>query len=156
MAPEIRAPRTTKENPMQPIRKAVIGGALVAATLTGGALGATLMNGAASAQESPTTTAPTATAPAAPAPDGPGGRAFDPAKGGHVGANGTAETLLTGDTAEKVKAAALAANPGGTIERVETDAGGSPYEAHMTTADGSHITVKVDSSFKVTSTENGP
>jgi len=49
-----------------------------------------------------------------------------------VGANGTKEELLTGDTADKVKAAALAAVPGGTIQRVETDAEGSPYEAHMT------------------------
>ncbi len=73
----------------------------------------------------------------------------------HTGANGTKEELLTDDTAEKAKAAALAANPGGTIERVETDAEGAAYEAHMTKADGSRITVKLDSSFKVTSTETG-
>jgi hypothetical protein len=79
----------------------------------------------------------------------------DPSQGGHVGANGTREELLTGDTAAKVKAAALAAYPGGTIQRVETDAEGSPYEAHMTKADGTRITVKVDSSFNVTSTETG-
>ena len=36
--------------------------------------------------------------------------------------NGITETLLTGDTAKKAKAAALAAVPGGTIERVETNA----------------------------------
>jgi hypothetical protein len=81
---------------------------------------------------------------------------FNPSKGGHVGSNGTREELLTGDTAEKVKAAALTAVPGGTIERVENDAEGSPYEAHMTKSDGSHITVKVDSNFKVTTTEDGP
>ena len=79
---------------------------------------------------------------------------FDPTKGGHV-ANGVTEALLTGDTAEKVKAAALAAVPGGTIQRVENDAEGSPYEAHMTKADGTEVTVKVDSNFKVTSTEDG-
>ena len=62
--------------------------------------------------------------------------------------------LLTGDTADKVKAAALAAVPGGTIERVENDAEGSPYEAHMTKADGSHVTVKVDASFNVTGIED--
>ena len=72
-----------------------------------------------------------------------------------MGANGVREELLTGDTAEKVKAAALAAVPGGTIERVETDAEGSPYEAHMTKADGSRVTVKVDSNFTVTNVENG-
>ncbi|MGI8776194.1 MAG: hypothetical protein ACR2LJ_02120 [Acidimicrobiales bacterium] len=70
--------------------------------------------------------------------------------------DGTKEELLTGDTADKVKAAALAAVPGGTIERVENDAEGSPYEAHMTKADGTHVTVKVDTGFKATTTENGP
>ncbi|MBA2752545.1 MAG: hypothetical protein H0U41_10015 [Actinobacteria bacterium] len=63
--------------------------------------------------------------------------------------------MLTGDTAEKVKAAALAAVPGGTVERVENDAEGSPYEAHVVKPDGSHVTVKVDSQFKVTATEQG-
>ena len=68
--------------------------------------------------------------------------------------NRPAETPLTGDTADKVKAAALAAVPGATVERVETDSGGSPYEAHVTKPDGSHATVKVDKDFKVTSVEN--
>jgi uncharacterized membrane protein YkoI len=80
---------------------------------------------------------------------------FDPAKGGHVGANGTKEELLTGDTAAKATAAALAAVPGGTIERVETDAEGATYEAHMTKSDGSRVTVKMDASFNVTGTEQG-
>ena len=133
---------------MNPIRKTVIGAALVGATLTGGAVGAALVNGAANAQTS--TTTPTSSDAGSQPP------AFDPAQGGHVGANGFKEVLLTGDTADKVRAAALAAVPGGTIQRVETDAEGSPYEAHMTKADGSHVTVKVDSAFNVTSIENGP
>jgi hypothetical protein len=70
-------------------------------------------------------------------------------------ANGPGETLLTGTTAEKVKAAALASVPGGTIIRVETDSDGSPYEAHVTKADGTQVTVKVDAGFKVTATEQG-
>ena len=45
--------------------------------------------------------------------------------------------------------------PDGTALRVENDAEGSPYEAHMSKADGSQVTVKVDSNFKVTSIENG-
>ena len=69
--------------------------------------------------------------------------------------NGPGETVLTGDTASKVSAAALAAVPGGTIQRVETDAEGSPYEAHMTKADGTEVTVKVDANFTVTSIETG-
>ena len=81
---------------------------------------------------------------------------FDPSKGGHVGSNGTKEEILTGDTAEKVKAAALAAVSGGTtIQRVETDAEGAVYEAHMTKSDGSMVTVKLDGNFNVTGTETG-
>ncbi len=82
--------------------------------------------------------------------------ARDPSVGGHVGSNGTKEVLLTGDTAEKVKAAALAAVPGGTIERVENDAEGATYEAHMKKSDGTPVTVKLDASFNVTGTEAGP
>jgi hypothetical protein len=75
----------------------------------------------------------------------------DPSKGGHVGRNGHRETLLTGDTAAKVKAAALAKVPGATVERVETDADhGSPYEAHLRKSDGTELEVLVDKSFAVT------
>src|SRR6266542_1194282 len=56
---------------------------------------------------------------------------------------------------DKVRAAALAAVPGGTIIRVETDSDGSPYEAHVRKSDGSIVTVKIDKDFKVTSTESG-
>ena len=76
-------------------------------------------------------------------------------KGGHVGTNGAKEELLTGDIASKVTAAALAAQPGATIERVETDAEGAAYEAHMTKADGSRITLKFDSDFNISATESG-
>jgi uncharacterized membrane protein YkoI len=66
------------------------------------------------------------------------------------------ETLLTGDAASKVSAAALAKVPGGTIERVETDAdGNAKYEAHMTNADGSRVTVYVNADFDVVSVESG-
>jgi hypothetical protein len=142
---------------MNTLRKALISAGLVGSTLVGGALGAAMLNGTANAAESTTsaTDSTAASTPAAPAPGGHRGGNFDPSKGGHVGQNGVTETLLTGDTAEKVKAAALAAVPGGTIERVETDAEGSPYEAHMTKADGSRVTVKVDSNYSVTTVENG-
>ena len=81
---------------------------------------------------------------------------FDRHKGGHIGANGKAEEILTGDTAAKVTAAAEAAVPGGTIDRVETDTEGDVYEAHMTKSDGSHVTVKFDANFNVTNIEDGP
>jgi uncharacterized membrane protein YkoI len=134
-----------------PIRKILIGGALSAAALGGGAVGAALINGTASAQ-SPTTTTDQSGATASTDQQQP---AFDPTKGGHVGANGVKEELLTGDTAEKAKAAALAAVPDGTIQRVETDAEGAVYEAHMVKSDGTHVTVKMDADFNVTGVETG-
>jgi hypothetical protein len=64
------------------------------------------------------------------------------------------ETLLTGDTAAKVEAAAKAKVPNGTIVRVETDAdGNAKYEAHMTKADGTPVTVYVNEQFEVVSVE---
>jgi len=73
---------------------------------------------------------------------GPGGQRSD-------------ETVLTGANAEKAKAAALAAVPGATVDRVETDADGAVYEAHMTKSDGTKVTVKFDKDFKVTGVEDG-
>jgi hypothetical protein len=64
------------------------------------------------------------------------------------------ETALTGTTAAKVKAAALAKYPGATVERVETDSDGV-YEAHITTKAGDEVTVQVDKSFTVTGTQTG-
>jgi len=136
---------------MNPAKKTVLAGALVASTLAGGALGAALLTGSANAADS----TPSTTAPSGSASSGRAAPAFDPTKGGHT-ANGITETLLTGDAATKAKAAALAAVPGGTIERVENDAEGAAYEAHMTKSDGTQVTVKMDSSFKVTGVETGP
>jgi len=82
---------------------------------------------------------------------GPGGV---PGQGGGPGGQRPDETPLTGDKAAKVKAAALAKLPGATIVRVETDADGDAYEAHVTKADGSRATVKFNSSFTVTAVED--
>ncbi|HZN12719.1 MAG TPA: hypothetical protein VFB78_00490 [Acidimicrobiales bacterium] len=125
------------------IRKAVTGAALVGSTLVGGALGASLIGGGASAQTATTTPA----APAAPS--------RDPSQGGHVGANGTKEELLTGDAKTKAEAAAKAAVPDATVQRSETDAEGAAYEVHMQKSDGTCVTVKLDKDFKVTGTETG-
>jgi hypothetical protein len=65
------------------------------------------------------------------------------------------EQLLTGDTASKVRAAALARYPGATVLRVETDSDGV-YEAHLTTTDGQRVTVEVGKDFKVTGEESAP
>ena len=88
-------------------------------------------------------------APARPQFGGPGQAGLPPQR--------PDETLLTGDTAAKVRAAALEKVSGGTIERVETDAdGNAAYEAHMTRSDGSRVTVYVNKSFEVVGTEAGP
>jgi hypothetical protein len=65
------------------------------------------------------------------------------------------EHLLTGETASKVRAAALARYPGATVLRVETDSDGV-YEAHLTTASGQRLTVEVGKDFKVTGLESAP
>lgn len=65
------------------------------------------------------------------------------------------EKVLTGTDAAKARAAALQAVPGGTVDRVETDADGAAYEAHMTKSDGSRVTVKLDKNFTVTAVQDG-
>lgn len=133
------------------IKKLMIPGSIVAAAMLGAVAssGLGLLQASAATNTAATTTSTTtATADTTNTP-------HDESKGGHVGANGTTETLLTGDTAEKVKAAALAANPGSTILRVENDAEGATYEAHITKSDNTQATVKLDGSFKVTATEAG-
>lgn len=65
------------------------------------------------------------------------------------------ETLLTGDTKASVREVALSKVPNGTIVRIETDAdGNAAYEAHMTKADGTPVTVYVDKQFNVVSVES--
>ena len=64
------------------------------------------------------------------------------------------EHLLTGTTAAKVKAAALAKSPGATIQRVETDSDGV-YEAHVVTKAGVETIIQVGKDFKVTGTQAG-
>ena len=115
---------------------ALVAGGVVA----GGILAGTLT---ASATDTPT---PTATATdQAPSNPNPG----DPSK-----PQRSDETLLTGSTAAKVKAAVLAKYPGATFVRVETDSDGV-YEAHITKADGTQVAVEVDKSFAVTGEEQG-
>jgi hypothetical protein len=75
----------------------------------------------------------------------------DPANLSH----GPGETLLTDGNATKVKQAALDKVSGATVLRVETDAQGSAYEAHLRKSDGSEVTVKVDKQFSVTAVEDG-
>lgn len=117
--------------------------AVGAAGLAGAATGAT----GSSATNSSTGSTAAATAPA----PGANGARPDPS----TMKQGPGETLLTGDTATKVEAAALKAVPGATVIRVETDSSGSAYEAHLKKSDGSTATVLFDKDFNVTSTIDG-
>src|SRR5436190_560263 len=101
--------------------------------------------GIASAASGTSTTSTTTAAPIQSAP--PGATSSNP--WGHQRSD---ETLLTGDALAKVTAIAEPKVSGGTIVRVETDAdGNATYEAHMTKADGTPVTVYVDSSFQFVS-----
>ena len=112
--------------------------------VAGGSYGiASAATGSSSATTATTTTTAAPTVSAAP----PGATAQNP-----WGNQRSDETLLTGDALAKVTAIAESKVSGGTIVRVETDADGvATYEAHMTKADGSPVTVYVDSSFQFVS-----
>jgi hypothetical protein len=117
----------------------------VGGMLVGGVLVGTLTANAANT---------TGTAGQAGAYGAPGG----PRHGGNVDESKSQrpdEHLLTGDTASKVRAAALARYPDATVLRVETDSDGV-YEAHLIAKSGQRVTVEVDKAFKVTGEESGP
>ena len=118
------------------------GGLLAAGALAGAVLAGTV--GANDATGSSATTAPAYGS-------GASGASGAAAASGH----NPNETVLTGTAATKARAAALKAVPGGTIDRVETDGGDATYEAHMTKADGTQVTVKLDKDFAVTAVEAG-
>ena len=68
-------------------------------------------------------------------------------------AHGPDETLLTGTDLASATAAAEAAQPGATVVRAETNNNGNPFEVHMKKANGTSVTVLLNSSFVVTGTE---
>jgi hypothetical protein len=121
----------------------VVALAAIAVGLTAGTYGiASAANGSGSGQSS----ASAASSPAAnlPSAQNPWGR------------QRSDETLLSGDTAAKVRQAALAKVSGATIIRVETDADGkAAYEAHMVKADGTPVTVYVNKQFEAVSVQSG-
>lgn len=120
--------------------QAVAAGALLAAGLGAGvALGA---SGSASADSSSTSQSGEAAQPGQ-------GSAPDPSKSMR-----SDEKLLTGTTAAKVRAAALAKYPNATVQRVETDSDGV-YEAHIVTTGGDQVIVQVGTDFTVTGTQTG-
>ena len=127
-------------------RGLLIGGGLLATgVITGAIIGGTVLSSAASSSPSPT--APSSSSSSAPGANGAPNRQSPPFRGD--------EKAVSADVAAKLEAAALKAVPGGTVYRVETDGDGDAYEAHMTRADGSPVTVKFDANFAVTEVQEG-
>jgi hypothetical protein len=124
------------------VRKYASMTALVAGGVVAGGILASTLTASATDTPSPSTTATQGAAPTNPNPG-------DPSK-----PQRSDETLLTGTTASKVKAAVLAKYPGATIVRVETDSDGV-YEVHITKADGTEVAIEVNKSFAVTGVEQG-
>jgi hypothetical protein len=131
------------------IRRVILSGALVA----GAGLGAAGVASAATGSSTTQTTASSATtAPSAGSSTTPPAGAPDPATMTH----GPGETLLTGTQLAQATTAANSAVPGATIIRAETNSSGSsPYEVHMKKADGTMVTVELDSNFAVVTTVTG-
>ena len=135
----------TRASTQRSARRWGTGAALVAAGLAGGViLAGTVSANAATSTPSPSTSTGTSGGTAQTAPQHPAG---DQSKSQRPD-----EKLLTGDTADKVRAAALAKYPGATIQRVETDSDGV-YEAHIVTTGGDWIIVQVGKDFTVTGTQ---
>jgi hypothetical protein len=127
--------------------------ALVGAGLAAGAISATAIG--ASAQSTSTGSGSTASTAATSAPTAPDRPAGDTGKPGGAAPVRSDEKAVSASLTATLKAAALKAVPGGTVYRVETDAGDAAYEAHMTKADGTQVTVKFSKDLKVTAVEDG-
>ena len=119
-------------------------GLLAAGAIGGGVLASALTASA----SSDTSTASAGTV------SSPSGNARTPGPGGAQPVRPD-EKSVSSAKAATLRAAALKAVPGGTVYRIETDAGDGVYEVHMKKADGSLVTVKFDKNLKVTKVESG-
>jgi len=120
-------------------------GLLAAGAISGGVLASALSASAATSTPLASGSTASSLSSSHPKPRGPGGA--QPVR--------PDEKSVSSATAATLRAAALKAMPGGTVYRIETDAGDGVYEAHMTKADGSLVTVKFDKDLKVTKVESG-
>jgi hypothetical protein len=129
--------------------KQVLMGCMALAAL---ALGGSALAGAATGSSPSTSTTATPRSDTGGGPP-PGFSAADaPGKPAHE----NAEKAITGADAEKAKAAAVASVGGGTAGAVTGDFRNSgSYEVTVTKTDGSQVTVRLDSSFKVESHPGG-
>jgi hypothetical protein len=126
---------------------AMVAGGLVAGGVLAGAVGA-------SAATSGTATATPSATGYGTTGNGTTGNGTSAARAGS-GQGRSDETVVTGTTADTLRAAALKAVAGGTVDRIETDAGDAAYEVHMTKSDGTKVTVKFDDSLALVRVEDG-
>ena len=111
------------------------------AALSGAAVGGAAVAGAANSNSGTTTVPPAASGKPPPA------LRDMPASG--TAAHEDHEKAVTGEAAEKAKAAAVKAVGGGTAGDVTTNYFGNGYEVTVTESDGSKVEVHLDSSFNV-------
>ncbi|WP_197711326.1 hypothetical protein [Cellulomonas sp. WB94] len=139
------------------VRKRIAGVALIGAIAGAGVIAASVAANATDATPAPATSTSTSSGTADSDAGTADSGAGTPAPSGTVDESKSVrsdEHLLTGTDADSATAAALAAYPGATIQRVETDSDGV-YEAHLVTAAGERLIVQMDASFTVTGTQTG-
>jgi uncharacterized membrane protein YkoI len=122
------------------IKLALVGGGVAAGAIVATAIGANAATNSGSAV-APSTSSSSSAQAGTPDHGSRGGRGD--------------EKSLDAATTAKIKAAALKAVPGGTVDRVESDSGDATYEAHMTKSDGTKVTVKFDKNLKISGVEAG-
>jgi hypothetical protein len=128
--------------------KQVILGAMALAAL---ALGGSALAGAATGSGTSSTATPSASSDGGPPPG------FTAADAPGTAAHESAEKAVSGEAADKAKAAALASVGGGTAGAVTSSfRNNGDYEVAVTKPDGSKVTVRLDSAFKVQSHHGGP
>jgi hypothetical protein len=120
--------------------------ALGVAALGGAAVGGAAIAGAATSNSGTTTAPVTSGKP-------PPGLRNMPAPG--TAAHENHEQAVTGEAADKAKAAAVKAVGGGTAGDVTTDYFGNGYEVTVTESDGSKVEIHLDSSFNMMSRPGG-
>jgi len=118
------------------------------AALSGAAVGGAAVAGAANSNSGTTTVPPAASGKPPPA------LRDMPAPG--TAAHEDHEQAVTGEAADKAKAAAVKAVGGGTAGDVTTSYFGNGYEVTVTQSDGGKVEVHLDSSFNVMGGPGGP
>ena len=118
------------------------------AALCGAAVGGAAVAGAATSHSGAATTPSTASGKPPPA--------FQNMPAPGTAAHEDHEKAVTGDAADKAKAAALQAVGGGTAGDITTDYFGNGYEVTVMKADGSKVEIHLDSSFNAMGPPGGP